>query len=72
MGNLPVVLKWEQFINRAQLLVLKFLRSVSCIYVPEHAMNILNWQAAVLKEEFNIDLRVMGITGSRTMVLSDM
>lgn len=29
-------------------------------------------QAAVLKEDFNIDLRVMGITGSRTMVLSDM
>ncbi|KAJ8769954.1 hypothetical protein K2173_009036 [Erythroxylum novogranatense] len=28
-------------------------------------------QAAVLKEEFNIDLRVMGITGSRTMLLSD-
>ncbi|GAY58009.1 hypothetical protein CUMW_183800 [Citrus unshiu] len=27
--------------------------------------------AAVLKEDFNIDLRVMGITGSRTMVLSD-
>lgn len=29
-------------------------------------------QAAVLKEKFNIDLRVMGITGSRSMVLSDM
>ncbi|KAK4787981.1 hypothetical protein SAY86_019300 [Trapa natans] len=27
-------------------------------------------QAAVLKEEFNIDLRVMGITGSRKMLLS--
>ncbi|KAJ8506718.1 hypothetical protein OPV22_007604 [Ensete ventricosum] len=29
-------------------------------------------QAAALKEKFNIDLRVMGITGSRTMILSDM
>ncbi|XP_048130477.1 bifunctional aspartokinase/homoserine dehydrogenase 1, chloroplastic-like isoform X1 [Rhodamnia argentea] len=28
-------------------------------------------QAAVLKEEFNIDLRVMGITGSRSMLLSE-
>ncbi|XP_034228539.1 bifunctional aspartokinase/homoserine dehydrogenase 1, chloroplastic-like isoform X3 [Prunus dulcis] len=28
-------------------------------------------QAATLKEEFNIDLRVMGITGSRTMLLSE-
>ncbi|CAA2966652.1 bifunctional aspartokinase homoserine dehydrogenase, chloroplastic-like [Olea europaea subsp. europaea] len=28
-------------------------------------------QAAVLKEKFNIELRVMGITGSRTMLLSD-
>lgn len=28
-------------------------------------------QAAVLKEKFNIDLRVMGITGSRKMLLSD-
>ncbi|CAL5385341.1 unnamed protein product [Camellia sinensis] len=27
--------------------------------------------AAVLKEQFNIDLRVMGITGSRRMLLSD-
>lgn len=29
------------------------------------------FQAATLKEEFNIDLRVMGITGSSTMLLSD-
>ncbi|KAK1261519.1 hypothetical protein QJS04_geneDACA018948 [Acorus gramineus] len=29
-------------------------------------------QAGVLKEEFNIDLRVMGITGARTMVLSNL
>ncbi|KAK9673068.1 hypothetical protein RND81_12G144000 [Saponaria officinalis] len=29
-------------------------------------------QAAVLKEKFNIDLRVLGITGSKKMVLSDM
>lgn len=28
-------------------------------------------QAAVLKEEFNIDLRVMGITGSKSMLLSE-
>ncbi|KAF9603536.1 hypothetical protein IFM89_037017 [Coptis chinensis] len=28
-------------------------------------------QAAILKEDFNIDLRVMGITSSRTMVLCD-
>ncbi|KAJ4756706.1 Bifunctional aspartokinase/homoserine dehydrogenase [Rhynchospora pubera] len=28
-------------------------------------------QAAVLKEEFNIDLRVMGITGSKNMILSE-
>lgn len=29
-------------------------------------------QAAVLKENMNIDLRVIGISGSRTMHLSDM
>ncbi|KAJ8427913.1 hypothetical protein Cgig2_023289 [Carnegiea gigantea] len=29
-------------------------------------------QAAVLKEKFNIDLRVMGITGSKNMLLSDL
>uniref|UniRef100_A0A0C9QNY5 TSA: Wollemia nobilis Ref_Wollemi_Transcript_15431_3232 transcribed RNA sequence n=1 Tax=Wollemia nobilis TaxID=56998 RepID=A0A0C9QNY5_9CONI len=29
-------------------------------------------QAAVLKEEFNIDLRIMGIIGSETMILSDL
>ncbi|KAA3468445.1 bifunctional aspartokinase/homoserine dehydrogenase 2, chloroplastic-like [Gossypium australe] len=39
-------------------------------------LNLYEWlncflQAAVLKEEFNIDLRVMGITGSRTMLLSE-
>ncbi|KAG8047146.1 hypothetical protein GUJ93_ZPchr0008g12401 [Zizania palustris] len=34
-------------------------------------LNQLKDQAAVLKENMNIDLRVMGITGSRTMVLSD-
>ncbi|GAA0171667.1 hypothetical protein LIER_25647 [Lithospermum erythrorhizon] len=28
-------------------------------------------QAAILKEKFNIDLRVMGVTGTRKMVLSD-
>ncbi|THG04152.1 hypothetical protein TEA_015493 [Camellia sinensis var. sinensis] len=29
-------------------------------------------QAAVLKEKFNVDLRVMGITGSKRMLLNDM
>ncbi|PNX79068.1 bifunctional aspartokinase/homoserine dehydrogenase chloroplastic-like [Trifolium pratense] len=28
-------------------------------------------QASILKEEFNIDLRVMGIIGSKSMLLSD-
>jgi len=28
-------------------------------------------QAAILKEEFNIDLRVMGIIGSKLMLLDD-
>lgn len=28
-------------------------------------------QAAALKEKFNIDLRVMGITGSKKMIFSD-
>lgn len=31
----------------------------------------LNEQAATLKEEFNIDLRVMGVLGSKTMLLDD-
>ncbi|KAH7426736.1 hypothetical protein KP509_10G015100 [Ceratopteris richardii] len=31
----------------------------------------LNEQAATLKEEFNIDLRVMGILGSKSMLLDD-
>ncbi|XP_042035497.1 bifunctional aspartokinase/homoserine dehydrogenase, chloroplastic-like isoform X1 [Salvia splendens] len=32
----------------------------------------LKEQAAVLKEKSNIDLRVLGVTGSKTMLLSDM
>lgn len=31
----------------------------------------LTMQAAVLKEKSNIDLRVFGVTGSKTMLLSD-
>jgi len=34
-------------------------------------MTILLMQASTLKEEFNIDLRVMGILGSKSMLLSD-
>lgn len=34
-------------------------------------MTYIFLQAAVLKENMNIDLRVIGITGSSTMLLSD-
>lgn len=32
---------------------------------------LFHWQSAVLKEKFNIDLRVMGIIGKDLMLLSD-
>lgn len=78
-GNITVALKREDCI--------KFLtadRSVNHISRITIAMGIvgpgligvtlldqLRDQAAILKQDFNIDLRIMGITGSKTMVLSD-
>ena len=41
-------------------------QSISALVLIEHFL-----QAAVLKENMNIDLRVIGITGSSTMLLSD-
>ena len=52
---------------------IKFIKLMTCtFFFLMLAMIYINsfWQAAVLKEKYNIDLRVMGITGSRSMLLS--
>ncbi|KAG6671121.1 hypothetical protein I3843_Q014400 [Carya illinoinensis] len=55
--NITVVIKQEDFIGAG--------------LIGHTLLGQLRDQAAVLKEKFNIDLRVMGITSSSTMLLSD-
>jgi hypothetical protein len=49
------------------------MRDYSKIWINVQAASSLNFlsQAAVLKEEFKIDLRVIGITGSSKMLMSE-
>ncbi|KAB1210963.1 Bifunctional aspartokinase/homoserine dehydrogenase, chloroplastic [Morella rubra] len=78
--NITVVLKREDCIRALRAVHSRFYLSRTTIamgiigpgLIGSTLLEQLRDQAAVLKEEFNIDLRVMGITGSRTMLLSDM
>ncbi|KAF3440156.1 hypothetical protein FNV43_RR18434 [Rhamnella rubrinervis] len=77
--NVTVVLKREDCIRGLRAVHSRFYLSRTTIamgiigpgLIGSTLLDQLRDQAATLKEEFNIDLRVMGITGSRTMLLSD-
>ncbi|XP_078431758.1 bifunctional aspartokinase/homoserine dehydrogenase 1, chloroplastic-like [Wolffia australiana] len=77
--NITVVLKGDDRIRALRAVHSRFYLSKTTIAVGvigpgligSTLLDQLRDQTAVLKEEFNIDLRVMGIVGSRSMVLSD-
>ncbi|XP_062019440.1 bifunctional aspartokinase/homoserine dehydrogenase 1, chloroplastic-like isoform X1 [Rosa rugosa] len=77
--NITVVLKREDCIRALRAVHSRFYLSRTTIamgivgpgLIGATLLDQLRDQAATLKEEFNIDLRVMGITGSRTMLLSE-
>ncbi|XP_073140672.1 bifunctional aspartokinase/homoserine dehydrogenase, chloroplastic-like [Henckelia pumila] len=77
--NITVVLKREDCIKALRAVHSRFYLSRTTIsmgiigpgLIGGTLLDQLRDQAAVLKEKFNIDLRVMGIMGSRTMLLSD-
>ncbi|XP_010265552.1 PREDICTED: bifunctional aspartokinase/homoserine dehydrogenase 2, chloroplastic-like isoform X2 [Nelumbo nucifera] len=77
--NITVVLKQEDCIRALRAVHSRFYLSKTTIamgiigpgLIGSTFLDQLRDQAGVLKEEFNIDLCVMGITGSRTMVLND-
>ncbi|PIN22328.1 Homoserine dehydrogenase [Handroanthus impetiginosus] len=78
--NVTVVLKREDCIKALRAVHSRFYLSRTTIamgiigpgLIGGTLLDQLRDQAAVLKEKFNIDLRVMGITGSRKMLLSEM
>uniref|UniRef100_A0A5B6ZRE9 ACT domain-containing protein n=1 Tax=Davidia involucrata TaxID=16924 RepID=A0A5B6ZRE9_DAVIN len=78
--NITVVVKREDCVRALRAVHSRFYLSRTTIamgiigpgLIGGTLLDQLRDQAAVLKEKFNIDLRVMGITGSRTMLLSDM
>ncbi|KAI4321213.1 hypothetical protein MLD38_034621 [Melastoma candidum] len=78
--NITVVVKREDCIKALRAVHSRFYLSRTTIamgiigpgLIGSTLLEQLREQAAVLKEEFNIDLRVLGITGSRSMLLSDM
>ncbi|GFQ00648.1 bifunctional aspartokinase/homoserine dehydrogenase 1 chloroplastic, partial [Phtheirospermum japonicum] len=78
--NVTVVLKREDCIKALRAVHSRFYLSRTTIamgiigpgLIGGTLLDQLRDQAAVLKENFNIDLRVMGISGSKTMLLSDM
>ncbi|KAL9173563.1 hypothetical protein ABFS82_03G123400 [Erythranthe guttata] len=78
--NVTVVLKREDCIKALRAVHSRFYLSRTTIamgiigpgLIGRTLLDQLSEQAAALKEKFNIDLRVMGITGSSTMVLSHM
>ncbi|XP_010273647.1 PREDICTED: bifunctional aspartokinase/homoserine dehydrogenase 1, chloroplastic-like [Nelumbo nucifera] len=78
--NITVVLKREDCIRALRAVHSRFYLSKTTIamgiigpgLIGSTLLDQLRDQAGILKEEFNIDLRVMGITGSRTMILSDL
>ncbi|KAL0359968.1 UNVERIFIED_CONTAM: Bifunctional aspartokinase/homoserine dehydrogenase 1, chloroplastic [Sesamum radiatum] len=77
--NVTVVVKREDCIKALRAVHSRFYLSRTTIamgiigpgLIGGTLLDQLRDQAAVLKEKFNIDLRVMGITGSKTMLLSD-
>ncbi|MCD7464484.1 Homoserine dehydrogenase [Datura stramonium] len=77
--NITVVVKREDCVRALRAVHSKFYLSRTIIAVGivgpgligGTLLDQLKDQRAVLKEKFNIDLRVMGITGSRTMLLSE-
>ncbi|CAL2275745.1 unnamed protein product [Prunus armeniaca] len=77
--NITVVLKREDCIRALRAVHSRFYLSRTTIamgiigpgLIGATLLDQLRDQAATLKEKFNIDLRVMGITGSRTMLLSE-
>ncbi|XP_073102745.1 bifunctional aspartokinase/homoserine dehydrogenase 1, chloroplastic isoform X2 [Elaeis guineensis] len=77
--NITVVLKQEDCVRALRAAHSRFYLSRTTLAVGiigpgligGTLLDQLRDQAANLNEEFNIDLRVMGIIGSRTMVLSD-
>ncbi|CAI9754276.1 unnamed protein product [Fraxinus pennsylvanica] len=77
--NVTVVVKREDCIRALRAVHSRFYLSRTTIamgiigpgLIGGTLLDQLRDQAAVLKEKFNIDLRVMGVTGSRTMLLSD-
>lgn len=78
--NITVVVKREDSIRALRAVHSRFYLSKTTLAVGiigpgligGTLLDQLRDQAAVLKEEFNIDLRVMGIIGSNAMVLSDL
>ncbi|PAN11738.1 hypothetical protein PAHAL_2G210000 [Panicum hallii] len=77
--NITVVLKQEDCVRALRAAHSRFFLSTTTLAVGiigpgligGTLLNQLKDQAAVLKENMNIDLRVIGITGSSTMLLSD-
>jgi aspartokinase/homoserine dehydrogenase 1 len=77
--NITVVVKREDCVRALRAVHSRFYLSRTTIamgiigpgLIGATLLDQLRDQVAVLKGKFNIDLRVMGITGSRTMVLSD-
>ncbi|KAF7837050.1 bifunctional aspartokinase/homoserine dehydrogenase 1, chloroplastic-like [Senna tora] len=77
--NITVVLKREDCIKALRAVHSRFYLSRTTIamgiigpgLIGSTLLDQLRDQAAVLKEEFNIDLRVLGIIGSSSMLLSD-
>ncbi|KAL8482378.1 hypothetical protein ACS0TY_027893 [Phlomoides rotata] len=77
--NVTVVLKREHCIKALRAVHARFYLSRTTIamgiigpgLIGATLLDQLRDQAAILKEKSNIDLRVLGITGSRTMLLSD-
>ncbi|TXG57455.1 hypothetical protein EZV62_018768 [Acer yangbiense] len=77
--NITVVIKCEDCIRALRAVHSRFYLSrttkamgiIGLGLIGATLLDQLRGQTAILKEEFNIDLRVMGITGSETMLLSD-
>ncbi|RDY06786.1 hypothetical protein CR513_09179, partial [Mucuna pruriens] len=77
--NITVVVKREDCIKALRAVHSRFYLSRTTLamgiigpgLIGSTLLDQLRDQASVLKEEFNIDLRVMGILGSKSMLLSD-
>ncbi|KAJ0987088.1 hypothetical protein J5N97_005444 [Dioscorea zingiberensis] len=77
--NITVVLKQEDCVRGLRAVHSRFYLSKTTLamgiigpgLIGATLLNQLKDQAAALKEKFNIDLRVMGITGSKKMILSN-